>query len=100
MSISYIFPVEQKEFWGTESMNRTGTIAAPVAYERIKTYTRTQKLLGEQEFRLDESLKKILSTTRDYMLLSELPKYLESYRSSLDSTDRFCSSNHVWADCP
>ncbi len=101
MPISYIFPVEQKEFWGTESMNRNGAIVAPVAYERIKTYTKTQKLLGEQEFRLDETLKKILRTPRDFMLLSELPKYLESYMTSLDSTVHFYSSSspHVWTDC-
>lgn len=103
MPLSYIFPAEQKEFWGTESMNHNGSIVASVAYERIKTYTKTQKLLGEQEFRLDETLKKLLLTTRDFMLLSELPKYLTPYMTPLNSdVKRFCpsSSNRVWVDCP
>ena len=72
----YLVPENQREFWGKEILDANNFIDKNLAIERVRVYTAEKKLLGEKEFKLDENLKEILKTDREYMLLMEVPHHL------------------------
>jgi len=80
MSQRYIIPDEQKDFWGSELLNTDKSVEVEAAHAHIKTYTDIHGLRGELEFRLDDTLKRILKTDRNYMLLSLVPTHLSYLR--------------------
>jgi hypothetical protein len=109
MSSFYIIPDEQKDFWGSELLNPKQQVEITAAQAHIKAYTDTHKLRGEKEFRLDDTLRRILKTERQYMLLSEVPAQLayllpprppQKPSAMVGARDRWCpataTENHAY----
>lgn len=71
-------PKEYKEFWGAEFLTPKGKLSVSSAVMRIETYVRVNGLLCDdgQTFRLDETLKAVLNTSRQRATYTDIQDLL------------------------
>jgi hypothetical protein len=84
MAVQYKIASEDKEFWGSEYLTRTGLLSAQSALYRLETYARVHKLsCSKDSMKLDETLQKVLRVKTPTLDFADLPRILNSWGTTV-----------------